>query len=81
MRFDPIHHLLSGLDIRGLNVNGTDTKLFLAKVLFVVRRHIVFDEIAVTVNFADKIGFVAALVEIAVANLPIVIRAAVCTEN
>ena len=75
MRFDPLHHLLSGLDIGGLHVNGADTKLFVAKVLLVVRRHIVFDEIAVTLNFADEIGLVAALVEIAVANLSIVIRA------
>ena len=48
VRFYPLRHLLSGLDIGGLNVNGPDTKLFVAKVLFIVRRHIVFDEVAVT---------------------------------
>ena len=75
MRFDPLDHLLSGLDIGGLNVNGADTKLFVAKVLLVVRRHIVFDEIAVTLNFTYEIGLVAALVEIAVADLSVVVRA------
>jgi hypothetical protein len=53
MRFDPIHHLLSGLDIGGLDVNSADTKLFVAKVFLIVWRHIVFDEIAVTLDFTD----------------------------
>ena len=64
----------SGLDIGGLNVDRADTELFVAKALLVVRRHIVFDEIPVTLNFTYEIGLVAALVEIAMANLSIVVR-------
>src|SRR5436305_15116071 len=75
MRFDPLRHLLSGLDIGGLNVNGADTELLVAEMIFIVRRHIVFDEIAVTFDFANKIGLVAPLVKIAVPNLSIVIGA------
>ncbi len=37
MRFDSLGHLLSGLDIGGLNVNGSHTKLLVPKVLLVVR--------------------------------------------
>src|ERR1700738_2913897 len=73
MHFDPVNHLLSGLDVWGLHVDGADAKLLVAEVLFVVRRHIVFDEIAVTIDLADKIGFVSSLVEIAVADLSIVV--------
>jgi len=73
MRFDPLNHLLSGLDVWGLHVDGTDAKLLVAEVLFIVRRHIVLDEIAVTLDVAYKIGFVAPLIEIAVADLSVVI--------
>jgi len=73
MHFDPLNHQLPGLDVWVLHVDSADTKLFVSKVLFVVRRHIVLDEIAVTLDVADKISFVAPLVEIAVADLSIVV--------
>ena len=40
MHFDPLNHLLPGLDVWVLHVDSADTKLLVPKALFVVRRHI-----------------------------------------
>src|ERR1700730_4086027 len=73
MHFDPPNNYLPSLDVGVLHVDSADTKLLVPKVLFIVRRHIVFYEIAVTLDVANKISFVAPLVEIAVADLSIVV--------
>ena len=75
MGLDPLRDLLAGLDIRGLHIDRADAELLVAEAAFVVRRHVVLDEEGVAIDPADQIRLVAPGVEIAVADLSIVIRA------
>ena len=73
MRPDPFGDLLAGLHIRRLHVDGTDAELLVAEQAFIVIRHVMLDQIGVAIDPANKIGLVAAHIEIAVPDLTVVI--------
>ena len=72
--FDAVSHLLSGLHVRVLHIDGADGKLLVAEQAFVVMRHVVLDEKGVAIDPADEIRLVAARIEIAVADLAVIVR-------
>ena len=65
----------AALDLRVLHVHRADAELLVAEQSFVVVRHVVLDEIGRAFDLADQVGLVAAGVEIAVADLPVVFLA------
>jgi hypothetical protein len=74
MRCYPVGNQLPALDVRGLHIDGADAQLLVAEQTLIVRGHVVFDQIKVAIDLANKIGLVAAGVEIAMPDLPVVIR-------
>ena len=75
MRPDPLGDLLSRLDVRRLHVDRADAELLVAEQSFVVRRHVVFDQVRVAVDPADEVRLVASRVEVAVSDLTVVVWA------
>ena len=65
MRCYPVGNQLPALDVRGLHIDGADAQLLVAEQTLIVRGHVVFDQIKVAIDLANKIGLVAAGVEIA----------------
>ena len=53
MRFNALHDLFSGFDVRVLDVYCAHAKLLIAQVVFIVGRHIVFDQISVALDLAN----------------------------
>jgi hypothetical protein len=70
---DPVGNKFASLDVRTLNINGTDTELFVAQMGFVVRRHVMLNEKAVTFDLANQVRFVTPRIEIAVSYLAIIV--------
>ena len=73
MRCYPVGNQLPALDVRGLHIDGADAELFVAEQSLIVRGHVVFDQIEVAIDLANKIGLVATGVEIAMPDLAVVI--------
>ena len=71
---DPVGDQLPALYIRKLHIDGADAELLVAEQSFVVRRHVVLDQIEVTIDPANKIGLVATSVEIAMPDLAVIVR-------
>ena len=70
---DPVGDQLAAFDVRGLHIDGADAELLVAEQTLIVRRHIVFDEIEVAIDLANKIGLVTTSVEITMPDLSIVV--------
>jgi hypothetical protein len=70
---DPVGNQLPALDIWGLDIDSAYAELFITEQILIVRGHIVFDEIKVAIDLANKIGLVATGVEITMPDLAIVI--------
>jgi len=75
MRLDALDNLFGAFDIGRLNVDRAHRELPVAEATLVVRRHIVLDEKAVAFDLADEVGLVAPVIEIAVADLTVIIGA------
>ena len=73
--FDALDDLFAGFDVGRLDIDCAHAELFVAQAAFVMRRHVVFDQVAVAIDLAHEVGLVASLVKIAVTDLPIVIGA------
>ena len=65
----------AAFDLGVLHVNRTDAELVISQQPFVMPRHIVFDQIRGRTDLADQIGLIAARIEIAMADLAIVVLA------
>jgi len=68
---DPIGNQLPVLDVGGLHIDGAHAELFVPEQTLIMRGHIVFDEIEVAIDLANKIGLVATDVEITMPDLSI----------
>ena len=66
-------NLLAGFDIRILHIDRPDAKLLIAKEPMKVRRHVMLDQERIAVDRGDDIRLVSAGIEIAMANLTIII--------
>ena len=75
MGLNPLYDLLRGFNIGRLNIDCADAELLLAEKGLVVRRHVVFDEITITIDLTNKICFITAMVEVAMTDLSVVIGA------
>ena len=75
MNADAFRDLRSRLDVRCLHVDSANTELLVSEILLIMRRHVVLDEIAVALDATNKVSLVPADVEVAMANLPVIIRA------
>jgi hypothetical protein len=73
MRFDAVRDLFSRLHVGTLHIHGTHTQLFVAEKPLVMGRHVMFDKVSVAIDLANEVRFVPPGVEIAVANLTIII--------
>src|ERR1700681_2366538 len=75
VRLDPRRDRLSGLDLGVLHIHGADADLLVADQPFIVGRHVVLDQIRGALDLANKVGLVATMVKISMANLTVVLLA------
>src|SRR4051812_45836466 len=73
MGVDTLNDLLWSLDVWGLNIDRANAKLVVPQTVLVMRGHVVLYQVASAVNPAHKVGLVRAKIEIAMADLPIII--------
>ena len=66
---------LAGLNVRRLHIDSADAELLVSEALLIVRRHVVLDQIAIALDAANEISLVAADIEVAMADLPVIIGA------
>ncbi len=69
----PLNDRLGGFDSGILNIDGANADLLVPHQPFVMMRHIVFDETGRALNFRNQIGLIPAGVEIAMANLTVIL--------
>jgi hypothetical protein len=72
---DAARHQFSRLDFGILHIDCTDAELPVAQSALVMMRHVVFDQIGRASDVTDLIRLIASGIEIAMANLPIILFA------
>ena len=72
---DALGNLLAGLYVGRLNVDGSYTQLPIAQEILIMRCHVVLYEVSIAFDLAHEIGLIAPDVEIAVANLTVIVGA------
>src|ERR1700732_1217460 len=68
-------HGLAGFDLRILDIDRSDPDLPVTEQSFVMRRHVVLDQIRGTFDFANEVCLIAAIVEVSVADLSVIFLA------
>lgn len=72
---DAVSNSFAGLNIRCLNVDGSNPQLSIPQVTLKVRGHIMLDQIGIAFDPANQVRLVAPFIEIAVTDLAVVIWA------